>query len=99
MEELHEGGGQEVVTSGYGASDDVGSACSGFGPYRKIKIEEADGSSSGQKEYNLAVLVHGSIRPRSRGGTFHFGHSVLGRRSLDGRMVSRTKRSLDVSDR
>ena len=33
----------------------------GFGPNRKIEIEEADGSSSGPKEYNLAVLVHGSI--------------------------------------
>ena len=26
--ELHEGGGQEVATSGYGASQDVGSTCS-----------------------------------------------------------------------
>ena len=57
-------GGQEVVMSGYGASDDVESACSGFGPYRNIEIEEADGS--GQKEYDLAVLVLGSMWPRSR---------------------------------
>ena len=52
--ELHEGGSHEVVTSGYGASKNVGSTCSGDGSYRKI--EEADGSSSGQKEYDLVVL-------------------------------------------
>ena len=62
------------------------SARSGFGPYRKTEIEEADGSSSKQKEYNLAVLVHGSMWPRSRGGAFHLGHSVLGRRSLEGKI-------------
>ena len=61
--EPHEGGGQEVVTSGYGVSEDVGSACSGFGPYRKIGIEEADGSSSGEKEHSLKIFVHGSIWP------------------------------------
>ena len=33
--ELHEGGGQEVVASGYGASENVGSARSGFGPIQK----------------------------------------------------------------
>ena len=37
------------------------SACSGLGPYRKTEVEEADCSSSGQKEYNFAVLVHGSM--------------------------------------
>ena len=47
--ELHEGWGQEVVTSGDGASKDVESTCSGDGSYRRIKIEVADGSSSGQK--------------------------------------------------
>ena len=46
-------------------------------PHRNIKIEEVDGSCSGEKEHNLAVVVHGSIRPRSRGGTLHLGHSVL----------------------
>ena len=35
--EIHEGGGQEVVTSGFDASEDVGSTCSGFGPYREIE--------------------------------------------------------------
>ena len=52
-EELHEDGCQEVATSGYGGSEDVESACSLFGPFRNIEIEEADGSSSGQEEYNL----------------------------------------------
>ena len=36
-------------------------ACSGFGPHRKIEIEEADGSSSGQNEYDLAVPFHGGF--------------------------------------
>ena len=53
--EPHEGGGQEVVTSGRGASEDVESACSGDGPSRKIYIEETDGSSSGQKENDIVV--------------------------------------------
>ena len=70
------------------ASKNLGSTCSGFGLCRKIEIEEADGSSSGQKEYDLFVLVHGSIWPRSRGGTFHFGHSVLRRGSPDRKMAS-----------
>ena len=61
----------------------------------KVENEETDGSSSGQKEYNRPLLVHGSMWPRSRGGTFHFGHSVLGWRSLNGKIASWTKRSLD----
>ena len=55
---LHEGGCQKDATYGNGASKDVESACSGYG---KIEIEEANGSGSGQKEYNLVVTVHGSI--------------------------------------
>ena len=42
----------------------------------------ADGSSSGQKEQNLAVFVHGSMWPPRGERNFHLGHSVLGRRSL-----------------
>ena len=34
-EELHEDGGQEVATSGYGASKDVESACSRVWPLQK----------------------------------------------------------------
>ena len=56
--ELHEGGGQEVVTNGYGASKDVESARSRDGSHGKVEIEEADGSSSGYKEYNFVVRVH-----------------------------------------
>ena len=59
--ELHEGGRQEVATSLYGASKNVESTCGGDGPYRKFKIEEADGSSSGHKEHDLFVIVLGSI--------------------------------------
>ena len=75
------GGGQEVSTSGHCANNDLVSSCSGTSSHEKVQIEDTDGSSIGQKEYNFLVLVHGSIWPRSRGGTFHFGHSVLGRRS------------------
>ena len=56
-EKLHESGGQEVVTGGHGASKDLVSSCSSHG---KVKTEETGGSSSGQKEYDLPVFVHGS---------------------------------------
>ena len=59
--ELHEGRGQEVVTSGYDANEDVGSACSGFGPNGEIEIEETDVSSSGQKECDLVVPFDGGL--------------------------------------
>ena len=39
--------------------------------------------------------LYGSMRPRSGGGAFRHGHSVLGGRSLDRKMASRTKRSVD----
>ena len=68
---------------------------SASGPF---EIEEADGSSSGQNEYSLAVLVHGSMWPRSGGGAVHHGHSVLGRRSLEWKMAARTKRSVDEAN-
>ena len=65
------------------------SACILFGPFRNVEIEEADGSSSGQEEYNLVGLW-----PRSGGGALHFGHSDLGRRGEDWQMAQRTKRIL-----
>ena len=55
-EELHEGGGQEVVTSGHGVSEELESSCSEDSSHGKVFIEE-----TGKKEYNFAVLVHGSI--------------------------------------
>ena len=39
----------------------VESACSRVGPTERLKIEEAGGSSSGQKEYNLVVPFHGGF--------------------------------------
>ena len=36
QKELHEGGSQEVVTSGYGTSKNVQSACSRDGSYGKV---------------------------------------------------------------
>ena len=35
--------------------------CSGDGSHRKIKVEEADGSNSGQNECDLLVLVRESF--------------------------------------
>ena len=49
-EQVHEGEGQEVVSSGYGASKNVGSTSSGHrAPTERLKIEEADGSNSWKK--------------------------------------------------
>ena len=59
--ELHEGGCQKDATCGNDASKDVASACSRYGSHGKIEIEEANGSGSGQKEYDLVVTIHGSI--------------------------------------
>ena len=44
-EDQHEDENQEVVKIGYGTSESVGSACSGYCPHRKVKIEAADDSS------------------------------------------------------
>ena len=86
-EDLHEDWCQEVAASGYGVSKDVESACSRDGTYGEREIEEADRSSRGQKEYNLAALLHGSFCPGSGGGALHLGHSVLDRMSLDWKMA------------
>ena len=71
----------------------LGSPCSGDGSHG-----ETDGSSSRQKEYDLIVIVHGGIRPRSGRRALHRGHSVLGRRSFDWNMAARTKRSVDQAN-
>ena len=51
--EILTGGSEEVAENGYGTSRSVGSACSGDGPNRKIKIE--DGSSSREEGVNFAL--------------------------------------------
>ena len=48
-EDLHEDGGHEVATSGYGASKDVESACGRVGPHRKIKLRRRMAAAPGQK--------------------------------------------------
>ena len=40
-------------------------------------------AAAGKKEHDLAVLIHGSIWPRGGSIAFHYGHSDLGRRSVD----------------
>ena len=54
--EIRENRGQEVAESGYSASKDVESACSGDDSNGEILIEEADGSSSGEKSTTLLSL-------------------------------------------
>ena len=49
-------GTEEVATSGYGASKDEVSSCGRVGACRKIKIEEVDGGSSRQKEYDFVFF-------------------------------------------
>ena len=53
---------------------------------------------AGGKKHSLSVLVHGSVWSGSGGGALYRGHSVLGRKSLDGKMVSRTKRNVDEAN-
>ena len=48
-EELHEGRSEEVVKNESGISESVESACSGNCANRKVKTEEADGSSRRQE--------------------------------------------------
>ena len=48
-------------------------------PTERLNIEETDGSNSGQEEYDLFVLVHGTIWPRIRRRDVYDG---LGRRSI-----------------
>ena len=63
-------------------------------PTERLKIEEADCSSGGQTEYDINVLVHGSAWPRSRRGTLHLGHTVLGRKESgsDNGIMNKEKR-------
>ena len=42
-------GGQEVVTSGYGASQDVGSSRSGMGPTERLKLRRQMAAAAGKK--------------------------------------------------
>ena len=63
------------------------STCSvGLAPRERLKLRRQTAAAAGKKSTTSLSLVHGSIRPRSGGRTFHLG------RSLDGKMVSRTKR-------
>ena len=70
----------------------------GRAPTERFKIEETDGSCWGQKEHDIPSFVCGGILLPSGGRALHHGSSVLGRRSLDWKMASRAKRSLDEAD-
>ena len=70
----------------------------GMSPTERLKIEKTDGSCRRQKEYDFIVFVHRNTRPGSGRRAFHHGYSVLGRRSMDRKMVSRAKRSLDEAE-
>ena len=60
--ELHEGGCQEVITSGHGTSKNLESSCGGESSNRKIKIKETDGSSSRKKEHGFSVLKRMALK-------------------------------------
>ena len=55
--ELHEGGSQEVVTSGYDPSKVLGSPRSGDASHGKVGTEETDGSSSRQKKSTTSLSL------------------------------------------
>ena len=50
-----------MKVGGYGASESVEAHAVAMAPIERLKIEETNGSGSGQKEYNFAFLVHGGI--------------------------------------
>ena len=54
--------GQEAVTCRYDASKDLVSPCSGDVSHGEVRIEDTNGGSCGQKEYDLPFFVYGSIR-------------------------------------
>ena len=61
--ELHEGGRQEVVTSGYGASKDVESSCSGDSPTERLKLMRhmAAAAAAGKKSTtSLSLFMEAS---------------------------------------
>ena len=68
------------------------------GSHGEVEIETTDGSCGRQKEYDFLVLVHGGTWPGSRRRALYHGHSVLGRRSMDREVESRTKRSVDEAN-
>ena len=51
-------GVKKLLRAGMMPAKVLGSPCSGDGSHGEVKIEETDGSSSRQKEYDLIVLVH-----------------------------------------
>ena len=64
----------------------------------RLKLRGQMAAAPGKKEYDFIVLVHGDIRPRGGRRAAHYGYSVLGGRSMDKKMESRAKRSLDEAD-
>ena len=60
-EELHEGRGEEVVKNVCGSRESVVSACSGNCFHRRVKLEEAEGSSSRQKGVDFALSLLASV--------------------------------------
>ena len=66
QKELHEGGCQEAVTSGYVASKNVESLSSGDVSHGGVKIEETDGSCSGPKStISLSLFMEACVFART----------------------------------
>ena len=76
-------GVENVATCGNDASKDMESACSRcVAPTERSKWRRQTaavaGNSSTTSSLSLFMEAYGSIWPRSRRGTLHLGHSVLG---------------------
>ena len=54
---------QEAFMCRYDASKDLVSPCSGDVSHGEVRIEETNGGSCGQKEYDFPFFGCGSIRP------------------------------------
>ena len=96
--ELHEGGGQEVATCGYDASKDLGVHAVEMAPTERLKLRRQMAEAAGKKSATSLSLFMEAYGLEVRRGTFYFDHPVLGRRSLDGEMVPRKKRSVDEAN-
>ena len=71
-----------------------GVACTG-----RLKLRREMAAKTGKKSTtSLSLFMEAYGLEVDVELSFHLGHSVLCRRSLDGKMVSRTKRSVDEAN-
>ena len=97
-EELHEGGGQEVVASRNGTSKNVGSKCSGDGSQKVFLLRRQMAAAAAGKKSATSLSLCMETFGLEVEEDLYSRHPDLGRRSMDRRMASRTKRSMVESD-